>query len=338
LLNEAPVLKGYSVKKALLPRLCTSLLACAAFGLVPQSTRADTWPVRTVHVVIPFSPGMGSPDAAARMLADGLSKRWKQAVVVENRPGADTMLATRAFLEMHDGHSLLFTTHSTFTVVPLLHTKVPYDPVGDVRPVSLAVEDFLAVVTAPALGVGALSDFVRLARQKPTSLNFYAVPGAPYLAYLAFQKRAGIETTFVAYNNPTNAMADLSEGRIHIAVMPMASVLGAAQAGKIKILAVTNEQRTPAAPDIPTVKEAGYPEFAFGGFLGLFGPKDMPMALREQIASDVRYILREPDVQERLTTVGLIARGTTPAEFERVMDAQRQRWSAVARDHKIEPQ
>ena len=326
------------MKKALLPRLCTSLLACAAFGLVPQSTRADTWPARTVHVVIPFSPGTGSPDAAARMLADGLGKRWKQAVVVENRPGADTMLATRAFLEMHDGHSLLFTTHSTFTVVPLLHTKVPYDPVGDVRPVSLAVEDFLAVVTAPALGVGALSDFVRLARQKPTSLNFYAVPGAPYLAYLAFQKRAGIETTFVAYNNPTNAMADLSEGRIHIAVMPVASVLGAAQAGKIKILAVTNEQRTPAAPDIPTVKEAGYPEFTFGGFLGLFGQKDMPMALREQIASDVRYILREPDVQERLTTVGLIARGTTPAEFERVMDAQRQRWSAVARDHKIEPQ
>jgi tripartite-type tricarboxylate transporter receptor subunit TctC len=326
------------VKKALLPRLCTSLLACAAFGLVPQSTRADTWPAHTVHVVIPFSPATGSPDAAARMLADGLGKRWKQAVVVENRPGADTMLATRAFLEIHDGHSLLFTTHSTFTVVPLLHAKVPYDPVGDVRPVSLAVEDFLAVVTTPALGVGALSDFVRLARQKPTSLNFYAVPGAPYLAYLAFQKRAGIETTFVPYNNPTNAIADLSEGRIHIAVMPVASVLGAAQAGKIKILAVTNEQRTPAAPDIPTVREAGYPEFTFGGVLGLFGPKDMPMALREQIASDVRYILQEPDVQERLTTVGLIARGTTPAEFERIMDAQRQRWSAIARDHKIEPQ
>jgi tripartite-type tricarboxylate transporter receptor subunit TctC len=324
--------------EALLPRLCTSLLVCAAFGLAPQSTRADTWPARTVHVVIPFSPSMGSPDAAARTLADGLGKRWKQPVVIENRPGADTMIATQAFLEMRDGHSLLFTTHSTFTVVPLLHAKVPYDPVGDVRPVSLAVEDFLAVVTAPALGVGALSDFVRLARQKPTSLNFYAVPGAPYLAYLAFQKRAGIETTFVAYNNPTNAIADLSEGRIHIAVMPVASVLGAAQAGKIKILAVTNEQRTPAAPDIPTVKEAGYPEFTFGGFLGLFGRKDMPMALREQIASDVRYILREPDVQERLTKLGLIARGTTPAEFERVMDAQRQKWSAIARDHKIEPQ
>jgi len=118
----------------------------------------------------------------------------------------------------------------------------------------------------------------------------------------------------------------------------MASVLGAAQAGKVKILAVTNEQRTPAAPDVPTVREAGYPDFTFGGFLGLFGPKDMPTALREQIASDVRLILREPDVKDRLTKVGLLARGTTPAEFESVMDAQRQKWSAIARDHRIEPQ
>src|SRR5262245_34066675 len=165
-----PSSEVFREKSSIAAPLYLTLLACAAFGLVPQSTRADTWPARTVHVVIPFSPGMGSPDAAARMLADGLGKRWKQAVVVENRPGADTMLATRAFLEMHDGHSLLFTTHSTFTVVPLLHTKVPYDAVGDVWPVSLAVEDFLAVVTAPALGVGALSDFVRLARQKPQFL------------------------------------------------------------------------------------------------------------------------------------------------------------------------
>jgi len=326
------------MKKAQLPCLYASLLACAVFGLLPQSARGDVWPTRTVHVVIPFSPSMGSPDAAARTLTDGLAKRWKQSVVVENRPGADTMLATQAFLEMRDGHSLLFTTHSTFTVVPLLRAKVPYDPFGDVRPVSLAVEDFLAVVTAPALGVSSLSDFVRLARGKPTSLNFHAVPGAPYLAYLAFQKRAGIETTFVAYNSPANAIADLSEGRIHIAVMPMASVLGAAQAGKVKILAVTNEQRTPAAPEVPTVREAGYPDFTFGGFLGLFGPKDMPAALREQIASDVRLILREPDVKDRLTKVGLLARGTTPAEFESVMDAQRQKWSAIARDHRIEPQ
>jgi tripartite-type tricarboxylate transporter receptor subunit TctC len=222
--------------------------------------------------------------------------------------------------------------------VPLLRAKVPYDPVADARPISLAVEDYLSVVVTPSLEVGSLSEFIQLARERPAKINFYAAPGAPYLAYLAFQKRAGLDTTFVAYNSPVNAISDLSEGRIHIAVMPFASVLGAAQAGRIKLLAVTNAQRTPAAPDISTVAEAGYPEFTFGGFLGLFAPKDMPDKLRELIAADVQTALKEPDLQQRLTNIGLIARGTTPAEFQAVIDTQRAKWSAIAREHHIEPQ
>lgn len=248
------------------------------------------------------------------------------------------MLGTQAFVEMRDDHALLFTTHSTFTVVPLLRAKVPYAAVGDVRPITLAVEDYLSVAASRTLPVGSLADFVNLAREKPTKLNFFAAPGAPYLAYLAFQKRAGIETTFIAYNSPVNAISDLSEGRIDIAVMPLASVLGAMLAGKVKLLAVTNAERTPAVPDVPTVGESGYPDFTFGGFLGLFGPKDMPTDLRERIAADAHAVLKEPDIQQRLAAVGLIARGTTPAEFEAVIDAQRMKWSAIARDHNIEPQ
>ena len=309
----------------------------AGIGFSSHSAWSGSWPERTVRITTPFGPGI-SPDAAARILADALSKRWKQSVVVENRPGGDTMVGTQAFLDARDNHGLLFTTHSTFTVVPLLRAKVPYDPVADAKPISLVVEDYLTVAAAPVLEVSSLTDFVKVAHGRPGKLNFYAVPGAPYLVYLAFQRRAGIDTTFIAYNSPVNAISDLSEGRIHVAVMPMASVLGAAQAGKIKLLAVTNAQRTPAAPDIPTVTEAGYPELTLGGFLGLFAPKDMPTNLREQIASDVRDILRDSDIQERLTKVGLIARGTTPAEFETVMNAQRQKWSQIAREHNIEPQ
>jgi len=118
----------------------------------------------------------------------------------------------------------------------------------------------------------------------------------------------------------------------------LALVLGAVQADKIKLLAVTNAVRTPAAPNVPTVGEAGYPEFTFGGFLGLFGPRDMPADLQERIATDARLILNEPEIQQRLTNVGLIARGTTPAEFATIMDGQRAKWSAIAREHKIEPQ
>jgi len=325
------------MRKRPLSRLCAAGALLLALGTAPDPASSGNWPERTVRIITPFGPGI-SPDVAARTLADAFTKRWQQPVVVENRPGADTMLGTQAFLEARDDHALLFTTHSTFTVVPLLRAKVPYDPVGDVRPISLVVEDFLCVAVSRTLEVGSLADFVKLAREKPTSLNFYAAPGAPYLAYLAFQKRAAIETTFVAYNSPVSAISDLSEGRIHIAVMPLASVLGAAQAGKIKLLAVTNAQRTPAVPDVPTVAEAGYPEFTFGGFLGLFGPKDMPTNLRERIAADAHAILKEPDIQARLTNVGLIARGTTPSEFAIVIEEQRTKWSAIARDHNIEPQ
>jgi tripartite-type tricarboxylate transporter receptor subunit TctC len=215
------------MRKRPLSHLCAAGVLFLALGTAPDPASSGNWPERTVRIITPFGPGI-SPDVAARTLADAFTKRWQQPVVVENRPGADTMLGTQAFLEARDDHALLFTTHSTFTVVPLLRAKVPYDPIGDVRPISLAVEDFLCVAVSRTLEVGSLSDFVKLAREKPTSLNFYAAPGAPYLAYLAFQKRAAIETTFVAYNSPVSAISDLSEGRIHIAVMPLASVLGAA--------------------------------------------------------------------------------------------------------------
>ncbi|MFL6949909.1 MAG: Bug family tripartite tricarboxylate transporter substrate binding protein [Xanthobacteraceae bacterium] len=325
------------MSKHRLPRLGAAGLLLVSLAVVVQPAAAGNWPERSVRIITPFGPGI-SPDAAARTLADALSRRWRQPVVVENRPGADTMLGTQAFLDMHDSHSLLFTTHSTFTVVPLLRAKVPYDPVADARPISLAVEDYLSVAVAPSLEVASLSEFIQLARERPAKINFYAAPGVPYLAYLAFQKRAGLDTTFVPYNSPVNAISDLSEGRIHIAVMPLASVLGAAQAGKIKLLAITNAQRTPAAADVATVAEAGYPEFTFGGFLGLFGPKEMPAALRELIAADVQAVLKDPDLQQRLTNIGLIARGTTPAEFQTLIDTQRAKWSAIAREHHIEPQ
>jgi tripartite-type tricarboxylate transporter receptor subunit TctC len=312
---------------------CAIVLA----GLAAVPAPAAEWPERAVRIIVPFSAGI-SVDVAARTLAESLGKQWKQSVIVENRPGADTIVGAQAFLEGRDSHALLFTTHSTFTVVPLLRAKIPYDPVGSVRPITLAVEDFLSVVVAPGLAVGSLSELVDLARARPGKLNFYAVPGAPYLAYLAFQKRAGISTTFVTYNNPVNAVSDLAEGRIHVAVLPLASVLGAVQAGKIKLVAVTNADRAPAAASTPTVKEAGFPDFTFGGYLGLFGAKDMPGRLCEQIAADVRRALEEGEVQQRLTNVGLIKRGTTPAEFAALIDAQRAKWSAIARENNIEPE
>jgi tripartite-type tricarboxylate transporter receptor subunit TctC len=306
-------------------------------GSLTGATGSDaaTWPERTVRILVPTAPG-GSTDTVARSVGDLLSKRWKQPVVIDNRPGADGIIAAQGLLGARDGHTLLFTTHSTVTVVPLLR-EVPYDPIRDFAPISLVVEDFLSVVVTPSLPVNSLSELVSLARAKPKELNAFAVPGSPHLAYLAFQKRAAIETTFVPYSNQASALTDLSEGRIQIAVTSLAAVLGQVRAGRIKLLAVTNAVRSPAVPDAQTVADAGFPDFTFGGLLGLFAPKETPAELRERIASEVRATLEEPEVKQRLQNVGLVARGTSAAEFAKVLDEQRGKWAAIAHAHGIKP-
>ncbi|MFZ0852620.1 MAG: tripartite tricarboxylate transporter substrate binding protein, partial [Hyphomicrobiaceae bacterium] len=232
---------------------------------------------------------------------------------------------------------LLFAPQGVITVNPLLHGTLPYDPERDFAPISLAVEDFLCVAAAPSLGVNPLSELVKLAAAKPGELNVYVAPGSPHLAWLAFQKRAGISTTFVPYKAPAPALMDLSAGRIHVAVMPLAVVRGQAEAGAVKVLAVTNAVRAEAAPGIPTVAEAGYPDLTLGGLLGLFGPKDMSPALQERIASEVREILKEPEVEKRLINLGIRPRGTTPVEFRSVLDEERAKWTAIARANDIKP-
>lgn len=307
-------------------------------AISPAVSAADAdkiWPDRTVRIMT-GSAG-SSPDAVARTLADAFAKRWKQPVIVENRAGGDLILLVRGFLEAQDGHTLLLAPTGVLTVHPLLHGTLPYDPERDFAPISIPVEDFLCVAAAPSLGVNSLEELVKLAAAKPGKLNAYAVPGGPHLAWLAFQKRAGISTTLVPYKAVTGALMDLSASRIHVAVMPFAPVRGQAEAGAVKVLAVTNAVRAEAVPEIPTVAEAGYPDFTFGGLLGLFGPKDMPPALQERIASEVRDALNDAEVSKRLTNLGLRPLGTTPAEFRSVLDEQRAKWAAIARAHDIKP-
>lgn len=322
-------------------RLARHGLRALAVGLllanitIPQSALADGWPDRPVRIITAGSGG--SADVAARLLAEKLAARWKHPVVVENRPGAGGILAVQGLMEAKDGHTLMFGSHSAFTVNQLLYEKLPYDPVQDVAPLSLAVEDFLGVVVAPSLKIGSLRELAVAMREKPGELNFYSVPGSPYLSFLAWQRSAGITATFISYKNPTSAVADLMQGRIQIAVLPLALILGQSHAGTLRLLAVTNPIRSPATPETPTVTESGFPEFTFGGLLGLFGPKDMPGAVREQVARDATAVVREPDVAQRLTAVGLVARGGTPAEFDAVLTEQRARWAAVAREHDVKP-
>ena len=162
---------------------------------------------------------------AARLYAERLAADWKVPVVVDNRPGADGILAAQAVVNARDDHTLLFSFPGIVTVVPLLHDNLPYDPATDLVPISAAASDSLAVAAGPSISATNLNDLLSLAQARPIALNWTAAPGAPYLTFLDFQKKAGVEMTFVPYRSPTSALPDLIAGQIQVLVAPLGSVL-----------------------------------------------------------------------------------------------------------------
>jgi tripartite-type tricarboxylate transporter receptor subunit TctC len=311
-------------------------LVMTALLVAGRQPGAEAWPERPVHMITPASAGSAG-DVVARILAEALAQRWPHRAVIVNRPGANGVIAVKAFLETPGGHALLFSTHSVVTVNPLLQETLPYDPVHDLVPISLVVEDFLAIVVPATSPVTSMAALVDHARARPGALNYYAVPGSPDLALRAFQARHGLEMTFVPYQAITGALADLASDLIQAALVPVAPTLGQAKAGRVRLLAVTNDVRTSAAPDTPTVGEAGFPDLTFGGLLGMFGQRGMPPARQQRIAKDIRDVLGEPALVERLMGLGVRPRGLGPGEFAAVIGEQRVKWAALAKAHGIRP-
>jgi tripartite-type tricarboxylate transporter receptor subunit TctC len=311
------------------------LLAAAAAASV--SMAAANWPERNVRIVVASAPG-SSIDAAARLFAEQLAQRWGRPVVIDNRPGADGIIAVQALLQASDDHTLLLSFPGVVTVVPLLHEKLPYDPVGDLVPISSIANDFLTVAVTPALSIESLDELIKLAQTRPGRLNWAAAPGAPYLTFLEFQRRAGVELTYVPYRSSVLALPDLVTNQIQVAVTPLSSALALARDGKLKLLAVTTLQRVAAARELPTATEAGYPELTIEAPLGLFGPKGTPPDLRERIAADVQAVAAEPTIIKQLEAVGMLAKASKPAEYAATLDAQRARWATLARAYGVHPQ
>jgi tripartite-type tricarboxylate transporter receptor subunit TctC len=297
---------------------------------------AEAWPQRTVRFIVPTGPGAAA-DLAARLFADRLADRWKHPVVVENRPGAEGVMAVNAFVQMRDDHALLVSFAGPMSVLPVTQEKLPYDPVRDLVPISANTDIFASVATTASLRVGSLSELVTMARSQPGKLNYHAAPGGPPIVFAGFLKSAGLDMVQVSYRQSILATQDLVEGRIQVVMGPLTTLLAQAQAGQVRLLAVTNKIRSPLALDVPTATEAGYPELSYEAFTGFFGARDMAPALRDRISADVRAVAADPVVAERLAAVGLTAHGSTPAEFAAAIDEQRARIAAIARTIGLKP-
>jgi tripartite-type tricarboxylate transporter receptor subunit TctC len=290
---------------------------------------APVWPQRTVRLILPLGPGSGT-DITARLFAERLAQRWGQPVVVENRPGGDSLVAIAAFLGANDDHTLLFAGMGTFTAHPYMHDTLPYDR-GDIVPIAGAANIVLALAVPASLKVNSLGELVDLARAQPGRLNAAAVPGITEFIFSGFLKSAGIEIARVPYRDFMQGLGDLAEGRIQVtsASLPMLAPL--VQDGRVKRLAVTSRSRVSIAPDIPTVAEAGFAVLELEGLVGLYGPRAMPDELRARIAADIGAVAADPAIAARLAPLGQVVSATTPAEYAAAIDDQRAKLAVIAR-------
>jgi tripartite-type tricarboxylate transporter receptor subunit TctC len=290
---------------------------------------AQTWPQRTVRFIVTLGPGAGI-DIGTRLLADRLTTRWGQPVVVENRPGGDGLVAINAFVAAGDDHVLLASPSSSFTAHPFVLKNPPYKP-SDLQAIARVSNTIIVIAVPSTLEVNSLKDLVEMARAKPGTLNWAGTTGAIDFLLGGFLKKAGLDMSRVPYRNPVEASNDLATGRIQVNETAYAIVRPQVEAGKVKLLAVTNRTRAPTLPNVPTVAEAGYPDLQLDGLVGFFGPSDMPAALRERVAADVKQAMADPVVIERLNLTGQIPNFGGPAEFQADIDSQRERVGVAAK-------
>ncbi len=300
--------------------------------LLPAASpaRAQAWPQRPVRLILPLGPGSGV-DTLARIFADRLSARWHQPVVVENRPGGDGIVAISAFIGAHDDHVLLFAPTSSFTAHPLQNEKMPYDP-RDLSPI-VRISNTIVVFAVPAsLKAGSVKELFEQVRAQPGKLDFTTATGVTDYIFDAFFKSSGLAMTRVPYRDTVQALTDLDEGRIQAYVGALTIAQPHVQAGRAKLIAITNSTRAAMVPDLPTVSEAGYPALNFDGLTGLFGPRDLADGIRERIVADVRAVAADQEIVARLAVIGQVVSPGTAAEFAASIEEQRQKAAAVGRE------
>ncbi len=312
-----------------------AFFAVAALALAAPTVWAQAWPSHAVRLLVPLGASSGV-DIGARLFADKLQARWGQPAVVENRPGGDGLVAIGAFVAAHDDHVLLVTPTSSFTAHPYLHDTLPYKA-SDLVPIARVSVTVIIVAVPTALDVHSMAELVAYARKNPGKLNWAGVTGALDLSFEAFVKKEGLSMSKVPYRNPVDAARDLAENRVQVYESALAIVQPQLQAGKIRLLAVTNTVRAHVMPDLPTVAEAGYPILSLDGLVGYFGPTNMTTAVRDRIAADVLEVGKDPTIASRLETTGQIVSLGGPADFAASIAAQRAKVDEIGKVLGIKP-
>ncbi len=320
----------------LLRRQFLRLTGAAIAGLsVSPPAWAEDYPTRSVTIVVPFTPG-GSTDIVARMLAQKLEQRLNKTFVVENRPGAGTIIAASAVAKAApDGYVLLMAPSSTMAVNVTLYRKLTYDPTADFIPLAgLALVPFVLVVN-PSLPVHSLLELIKYAKERPGQLSFASVgPGVPHHLYAeVLMSAAGIGMTHVPYKGSAPALNDVVAGHIPLMFCDIPPAIGMLQAGKVRPLGVTTRGRVPALPDVPSITEAGLPEFgALAGWHMMVAPGKTPRDIVEKLHGELTGILALPEIKTEILRLGMLAfDNPSVGGLQDFVKAEIARWGKIVR-------
>ncbi len=303
----------------------------AASALAPAiggSALAQGWPNRNVRFVVPAAAG-GSLDASARIVASRLSETWARQVVVDNKPGAGNNIAAEFVARSEPDGYTVYVAPITMAVNRFLYPSLNYDPVGDFAPVSLIGHLPNIMVVPPSLPVRTVKEFIAHAKANPLSYASGGHGSSLHLAGELFKRMAGIDMTHVPYRGAAPAFNDLIPGRVHVMFNLVPSSLPLVRSGQLRGLAVTTAQRLPVAPDIPTVAEAGIPEFIVTSWLAVFVPARTPPDIAAKMSSDTRAALADPTVKAKLEAQGMVVVGSTQAELAAHLQAEMDKWGPV---------
>jgi tripartite-type tricarboxylate transporter receptor subunit TctC len=314
---------------------CIAAAIALAAAFIAAPAQAQNWPTRTVKFIVPFGPGAGA-DIGARLFAERLSAKWGQPVVVENRPGGDSMVAINAFLSANDDHILFFGPSGNFTVHPFLYSKLNYNP-KDLIPIARVSNTVLAAAVKADAPYNNLKEFTEAARKAPGTFNAGLVQGITEFTFWGYAHHEKLQITQVPYRDINVAPTDLGEGRIQIVMSSLAIVQPQWKAGRIKLITINNKTRVPAAPDVPTAREQGYPSLEVEGLVGLFGLKSMPSALNDKIAADIRAVAADPAIAARLQATGQVMNIGGPKEFADSINEQHGNVAAVVKAIDFKP-
>jgi len=308
-----------------------------SFALASAAGRpalAADWPTRPVHLVVPFAPG-GSTDVVARLTTERLSRSWDQQVVVENKPGAGTTLAAAMVASADpDGYTIFMGTSSLATSRHL-YRSLPFE-ISDFAPVTLVCSFPLVIIAPNSSPAKSMAEFIAYARANKGHVS-YASPGVgttPHLAGELLKQMTGIEMTHVPYRGDAPALTDTMAGRVDIQIAgPI--VLEQVKSGQVRGLAVTTGERSPLAPELPAVAEAGVPGFDVKAWFAFFVPAKTPPSIIEKINRDTVAALHDPAVKGKLEAIGMVAAGTTPEALGTLVKAETDKWGAVIKQAKI---